>query len=396
MNKRIVNTVTTRRANQRLVLDIIRHNGPVSVAIIAKSLNVPAATIARVTNGLMEAKLIRVAPNNIKKKVGKPPILLEINEKFATLVGVELNELVIRILITDFKGNILAEYTERTTRSSEKILSEQLPEIIQKTINSCGNNLPPVKWIGIGIQGLLTVGANTVSQGFLPHETDVSLSISKEFNIPVFVDNDANLAVMAECTFGAGKNCKHVISLLDRGWIGAGFIIDGKLYAGKNNGAGELTAGIHSQEPTETDMMISEFPFIESYGLERMIRETGFNDYNDEDFTSRSQLINFIANLAKNGNKKAALLIKNEAKMFAIAIIRLMNFLDPELIVLQGDITAAKDIIEKQIKSNIELLDKKYQRSIPMPELKFSYLNQNPVTLGAISQCIDKLTNNVI
>jgi predicted NBD/HSP70 family sugar kinase/predicted transcriptional regulator len=393
---RIVNTLSTRRANQKIVLDIVRKNVSVSAAFLAKTLNVPAGTIARVTTGLMEAKLIKPAKNNVEKKVGKPPVMLEINDKFASLIGVELNELVTRVLVVDFKGGILAEHFERTTRSSEKILSEQLPEIIQKTINRCGNKLPPVKWIGIGISGLLVPGSNIVALGFLPHGNDIALTISKKFNIPVSIENDANLAAVAEFSFGAGKNYRHIVSLLDRGWIGAGIIIDGKLYSGRNHAAGELCAGIHSQSYTGGNSKVSEFPFIESYGLERMIREIDFKDFVDSDFTSRDQLLQFIAGLAEKGNEKAKALMENEVNNFAVAIMRLNCLFDPEIIILQGDITATGAEMENRIICKIHEIYKKYISSFPLPEIRFSSLSQRTVTFGAVSQAIDKLTDNVI
>ena len=397
---RIVNTLSTRRANQRLVLDVLRKNVSVSSAFLAKTLNVPAGTIARVITGLMEAKLIKPAKNNLEKKVGKPPVMLEINDKFASLIGVELNELVTRVLVADFKGDVLAEHFERTTRSPEKILSEQLPEIIQKTIRKCGNNLPPVKWIGIGFSGLLVPGSSIVAQGFLPHGNDIALAISKKFNVPVTIENDANLAAVAELTFGAGKNHRHIVSLLDRGWFGAGLIIDGKLYSGKNHAAGELCAGIHSASGSDGKSRISEFPFIESYGMERKIREIGFSDYTDSDFTSRDQLVQYIAGLAEKGNDKARILMENEVDNFAVAIMRLNCLLDPEIIVLQGDITATGADMENRIRCKVkELYKELYKRNLsffPLPEIKFSSLSQQTVTLGAVSQAIDKLTENVI
>lgn len=392
---RIVNTLSTRRANQRLVLDILRKNVSVSAAFLAKTLNVPAGTIARVTTGLMEAKLIKPAKNNVERKVGKPPVMLEINDRFASLIGVELNELVTRVLVADFKGDVLAEHFERTTRSSEKILSEQLPEIIQKTINRCGNNLPPLKWIGIGISGLLVPGSNIVASGFLPHGNDIALTISKKFNVPVSIENDANLAAVAEFTFGAGKNYRNIVSLLDRGWIGAGLIIDGKLYSGRNHAAGELCAGIHQSRPGGNSR-ISEFPFIESCGLERKIREVNFKDCNDSDFTSRDQLIQHIAGLAERGNAESRILIENEVNNFAVAIMRLSYLLDPELIVLQGDITAIGAVMEDEIRSKVKELYKRNSSLLPLPEIKFSDLSQRTVTLGAVSQAIDSLTVNVI
>jgi len=76
--------------------------------------------------------------------------------------------------------------------------------------------------------------------------------------------------------------------------------------------------------------------------------------------------------------------------------MRLSYLLDPELIVLQGDITAIGAVMEDEIKRKVTELYKRNLSLLPLPEIKFSGLSQRTVTLGAVSQAIDKLTDNVI
>jgi glucokinase len=64
--------------------------------------------------------------------------------------------------------------------------------------------------------------------------------LQNEFNVPVFIDNDANLGALGEWYFGAGEKCSSLLYITVSTGIGAGWIIDGKLYRGANNMAGEI------------------------------------------------------------------------------------------------------------------------------------------------------------
>src|SRR3989339_1518024 len=100
----IVNSSSARKSNLRVVLNCLRFNGSLSASDIGALLNVPSGTVSRVSNYLLERKLIRVAKAKKNKSVGKPPIRLELNPDYALIAGLELNELSTNLLISDFKG----------------------------------------------------------------------------------------------------------------------------------------------------------------------------------------------------------------------------------------------------------------------------------------------------
>jgi glucokinase len=63
--------------------------------------------------------------------------------------------------------------------------------------------------------------------------------LEKRFSLPAFIENDANACALAEWYYGAGKGCKNMIFLTFGTGLGAGIILDGKLYRGANGLAGE-------------------------------------------------------------------------------------------------------------------------------------------------------------
>lgn len=400
MHSRIINTSTTKRANQKLVLNLLRRTEAASPASMAREFHVPVGTISRVVAGLLEAELIRVSDSPPPSgRVGKPPIILEINRDYAALLGIELNEQMIRVVTCDFTGTILFECAEKTKPEPEDILTEQLPGLVRKMLRKCARQGARVKWVGIGVSGLVNAETGRIIHGFLPYDTDIPALIRRQFSLASTIDNDANLTAVAELHFGVGRSRKNMISLLDRGWVGAGFIMDGKLYAGSHHAAGELTAGIHAAIPgnggAEANDSIAQFPFIESYGLERRVQKLGFMP-NMEHFSSRAEFIQFLCEQATRGDERAGQLIQQEVVHFAEAIIRLTKLFDPELVVIQGDFAAAGPDIEKRVRAEVERRHQQDWRYLPLPEVMFSRLAQNSVTLGAVSRGIATLTDQVL
>jgi len=386
--KKIVNTDETRKQNQKLILDHIRDNGPLSSAKIAKKLKVPAGTIARVTASLLNKNLLRIEKGKKRNTVGKPPIMLNINKKFALIAGVELNELSTTVIITDFQGNILSKKNIKTFSILDD-LSTKLIDLIYSSIKDIKMSIDLLKGVGIGLSGIMSNDGKYIVQGFLPEGYPIVDLLEKKLNIPVFAGNDAAFAVLAEKRFGAGKKYNNIVYLLDRGWLGMGLFLNNMLYEGCNKAAGELMAGISNGIKNEK---IVDFPFIESYGLEKNIKNLDFTDLYIKDFSSREEFIYNLANLAKNGNKKAMELLDREVSSFAIAIARLVAVFNPDILVLAGDIVLAREVIENKIYDEFKNLKKKYA-NISSTDFKFSTLSQNEVALGAAVVAIEEISN---
>lgn len=386
--RKIVNTDETRKRNQKLILDYIKDSGPLSSATIAKKLNVPAGTIARVTASLLDKKLLCVEKRKRINKVGKPPIMLNINKKFALIAGVELNELSTTVIITDFKGKILSKKNVKTLSILDDV-SAALIDLIYSSIKAIGMSIGLLKSVGIGISGIMSRDGKYVVQGFLPDGYPIVDLLETKLKVPVFAGNDADFAVLAEKRFGAGKKYRNIVCLLDRGWLGMGIFLNNMLYEGCNKAAGELIADISNGIKNEN---IERFPFIASYGLEKNIRNLNFTDLYMKDFSSREEFIYNLANLAKNGNKKAIELLDLEVTSFAIAIARLLAVFNPDILVLAGDIVLAREVIEDKIYEEVKYLRKTYS-NISTSDFKFSTLTQNEVTLGAVVVAIEEISN---
>ncbi|MFH1390361.1 MAG: ROK family protein [Candidatus Margulisiibacteriota bacterium] len=196
--------------------------------------------------------------------------------------------------------------------------------------------------------------------------------LEKEFSRPVFIDNDANCAALAEARFGAGVGRRHFIYITVSTGIGGGIIINGQLYRGANGSAGEFGHMI-----------------IDSQGLtcgcgnvgcfEAMASGTAVRKRAGMDGAS-------VELAARQGDKKALAVINETAHYLAIGISNLVNIFNPELVILGGGVSKMRELLLNPVRKEF----KKYALYLPAKSVKIvrAKLGTNAGILGAAALCL--------
>lgn len=169
-----------------------------------------------------------------------------------------------------------------------------------------------VRGIGVGIPGVADNSGKLLFMANIPKIEGVNLRdvIGDKFRKPVFIDNDAKCFTLAEYFYGAGKGYKNVVGLVIGTGIGAGLILDGKLYRGSDGGAGEVG---HNLLFTGKNKLV-EF----------------------EDLCSASAILKKQKKLSNN-------LGKDFYKYLAVNIANIINTFNPEIIVVGGGLSGFLD-----------------------------------------------------
>ena len=121
-------------------------------------------------------------------------------------------------------------------RTAEEIL-ETLYEVIEKVM------LPETKAIGVGVPGLINAGKGEIVKiSNIPAWNGLGLveKLSSRFNIPVYIENDANCFALGEKHFGKGQKFDNMVAVALGTGVGGGIIINNKLHSGLFGGAGEV------------------------------------------------------------------------------------------------------------------------------------------------------------
>lgn len=225
------------------------------------------------------------------------------------------------------------------TRTSKKMV---LKNIIDAATSLYNKN---VKAIGVGITGQTDLKSGVVTQSpNLPGDwRNVPLKkiINNKFKVPVLVDNDVNCIALAEATIGKGKNYNLVFSLALGTGIGAGYVINKKLYRGAFNAI----------EYGHT--FISEMPFTcscrQTGHLESFVSGPGMTRIYKE-LTGRRKNPRVIETEAHQGKSAAKKTLAAVSFYLGIGLSNIVHTINPEIIILGGGLSRVKEITKPAIR----------------------------------------------
>lgn len=158
-------------------------------------------------------------------------------------IGIDLGGTNIQIGAVSDEFRLLAT-TKRKTRAEEGLESvlERITDGIDEACRGAGVAVTDLTGIGIGAPGAVDATEGVVLEAVNLRWNDVPLAsiMSKRLKVPVFLDNDVNVAVYGENRLGSGKNAENLLGVWVGTGIGGGLILNGKLYYGHFFTAGEI------------------------------------------------------------------------------------------------------------------------------------------------------------
>lgn len=266
---------------------------------------------------------------------------------------------------TNFKvGRVKNTVIEKTIKNAVNVtLSEkELLIILYKTIDSVITS--NVKGIGIGVPGLVDPIAGVVYDIMnLPNWKKINLKelLQHRYQIPVFINNDANCFVLGEKFFGKGIKYKNFIGLSIGTGLGMGIIINNEIYSGVLCGAGEI--GMTSYKDSIIENYASSFFFANTY-------------------KSNAEELN---KLAQQGNEFALKAFSDFGLHLGEAIKNILYMYAPEAIILGGSITNAYPFFKKSIEESLHHFA--FQKQIEHLKIEPSE-KAGLAILGAAALCI--------
>lgn len=330
-----------KNLNNQLVLNLIRTNHQISGAALAKITRMRPSTIMNILKNLENKGLIvKAGTGNSTVQGGRRPILWEICGNYGYIIGIkiELNE--IYGVLMDLNSQILAEAAVELTQMpnisgvEEKILGIINQLIIQQKISR--KNL---LGLGVGVSGAVDHVNGVIIKTDLIKENPVPLKaiLEKHFDCPVFIENDANAAVMCEKWFGKAKDRSNIVyMLLVVDWqvsgIGYGLILDNRIYRGAHMFAGETSPDIVQLGPIHD--------FCEQHGAVPAKNQ-------------KNAGINALLDAVGQQNEPALACIREIGVVLGRELARIVDLLDPEMVILGGALTRAGDALLNVVRETI-------------------------------------------
>lgn len=326
--------------NSKLVLTHIINNEPISRAALSKELGLTKATISSIVQELIDKHfVVEVGSDNTSR--GRKPILLTFNPYCGHIITINLEEELLTLMSCSLNGenHQITKYTNN--RSASEII-DYLISLIHQTIAM----LPPTPYgvigICIGIHGVV-YDNKILFTPYSPYtEIDFVSLLESALSIPVYIENEANLSVIAEKTFC--HNYANMIGFSIHSGVGLGLIINHELFSGYNGNAGEF--GHTIVEPNGLPCPCGNLGCFEQYASERALLRSFAKRKN----LSSSSLDDLIE-AYKDQDPDAIAVIEQFTKYMAIGINNILNVFNPEVIVINSYVVSQLPGITGQIAS---------------------------------------------
>ncbi|HYF91060.1 MAG TPA: ROK family transcriptional regulator [Symbiobacteriaceae bacterium] len=348
------NSDLIRQLNRSLVLDLIRHQGPISRADVKRITGLNFTTVTNAVGDLVEEGLVQEVGLG-SSSGGRKPVLLTLNPTARYVIGCELQSTLLIVGLFDLTGTLLAtveEPKDPATSPADVVAATQ--RAIEKLLAEA--NVPKEKVQGLGVAapgplnsrtGVLLTPPNMLGW----HNVPLREMLEQATGLPVTLEKDGNAAALGEAWFGAGQGARDLIFIIVDFGIGGGIITGGHLYRGRHGGAGEI--GHTTIDVDGPRCSCGNYGCLEAIAsgsaLGRRAGEAirrGVETFLARHGADESAIgVEDLLKAADAGDKLAADLLDECGRNLGIAVANIVNMYNPELIVLGGRLAQHSDTV---------------------------------------------------
>ena len=387
--------------NKRNVIHIIREKGPINKAEIARLVGLSIPTVMRLTDELIEKNLIRETGKG-ESTGGKPPLMLEFTPDSRYIIGVDIGTTHIKTIVMNMVAEIICKIETPTMVSDPPAqVIDRIVETISQAIDKV--NLPLSRYLGIGLgmPGLLDTSCGRVlfSPDFKWENIDLTGPVKNRFGLPVYMSNVTRAMAVGEKWFGMAKDVENFMCVNLGYGIGSAIVINNRIYSGSSDSSGEF--GHMTLEKNGPQCSCGNYGCLEALAsANAMSKKAAFLIERGESSMilaladGKTSNINakLIFDAAKSGDRLGKEIVREATEYIGIAISNAVNFIDPELIILEGGVANAGDILINGVKRIVERRQMKYAgRKLSIVASK---MVEDAAAIGAATVLIGELVDN--
>jgi predicted NBD/HSP70 family sugar kinase len=370
MNEQPGSARELRVANRERLVDLLRARGPMTQAELARASGLSPATVSSIAGELRESGWL------------EPGRSLALSRSAGVAVGVDFGHTHVRVAVADLAHNVLAEAEEPVEVDQSAVDGITVAgRIVRRVLAEAGAS--SVTGVGMGLPGPLTgdeVGDSAILPGWIGTHPEAMLSA--ELDLPVRVDNDANLGALAETVWGAGRGCSEIVYVKAATGIGAGLVLGGRLYHGWTGAAGEL-----GHVPVEEGGPICRCGnrgCLETFaGAEAVL----------EPLRRRRPSVSTLRDVivaAVDGDRACARVIEDAGRALGRGVAAACNLLAPQRVVVGGELALAGDLLLDPLRSSLRRAAVGSMRDV---DVVAGVLGERAEVLGAVALVLRQRTS---
>jgi predicted NBD/HSP70 family sugar kinase len=317
-----------REINESIVLEQIISEKQISRASLSQKINLNKATISDIIKKLLDSNFIaEVGIGESTNAGGRKPILLQFNKYAGVSLSIDIGYDYISSMLTYLDGDIITTKKEDNVKITSKNVLILVKKIVQEYSQLKIETTYGIIGIAIAIHGIVHENKILFTPYYDLDKMDLYKNLSKEINFPIYLENEANLTALAESTFST--NHQNLVSISIHSGVGAGVIINDKLYHGHNGKSGEI--GHTILFPNGLPCPCGNKGCLEQYCSEKVILDSYAKKIGRESISTNDLQIAY-----DNGDAIAKELIQEVSMYLAIGINNIISFYAPEIIYLNG------------------------------------------------------------
>ncbi|MCE5323050.1 ROK family protein [bacterium] len=291
---------------------------------------------------------------------------MDFNPNAHYVIGVDLGGTNVRAAVMDRDGAIVGE--GRTDSKAMEGLNATVGQIviaIRQAVEDSPAQFSDIAGVGMGVPGTVKSEEGLVlwSPNFLGWDgVQLAAPIVEQIGMSVLLGNDANVAALGECVFGAGKGSKCMVMFTLGTGIGSGLIIDGKIWTGVNESGPEMGHQIVLANGPRCSC--GRYGCLESLAQRDAIidraarkahmgRHTSLLEKSNHDLRYITPAM--IAEAASEGDAVSVETLQETGYYIGIGVANAINMLNPDKVVIGGGVAQAGDLLFDPIRTSVEV-----------------------------------------
>ncbi|MFC1416554.1 ROK family transcriptional regulator [Streptacidiphilus cavernicola] len=369
-----------RAINDRAALELLLEQGPLSRSQLGGLTGLSKPTASQLLARLESAGLV-VPVGTTAGRPGPGAQLYEINPEAAFVAGLDVNPARIRVAVADITGQVVAEHRHPTPGRQASGTVDRVREAVDAAAAAAGLDRSALRQIVIGTPGALDGATGKLRYApHLPgwHSPRLLEELVEGLGVPVALENDVNLAAVAEQRVGQAVGVSDFVLLWVEDGVGAAIVLGGKLHRGHTGGAGEV-----GYMPLPGAPVVKNVRRENAGGFQQLAgapavlalaREHGIGARTAAEAVARA------AEAAERGDDRVLAVL---AHRLATGLAAIVAVVDPELVLLSGDIPQAGG---EQLRALVQ--EELTGLAVPRPRLLISTVQGSPVVVGALQSAL--------
>lgn len=352
MGQEMGSLLSLREHNRRRVVETLRDRGTASRAELARLTGLSRSTVSTLVAELQDNGLVveRATEPDSAATQGRPPVLLSLDRSAGAVLGLDFGHSDVRVAVADLSRQVLAEgVVDLDVDHAGDGALDAAAGLVDQALADAGIDRDRVLAAGMAVPGPVDHEQDRVHRSsIIPSWSGMrpGAELSRRIDVPVHVENDANLGALAEVTMGAARGMQDAIYLMIGAGVGAGVMVGGRMLHGVGGTAGEL--GHVLVDDNGAICRCGNRGCLETViagpAVVQLLRPT----YGDD--LTLAEVLGHVA----DGDPGAVRAVTDAGHAVGRVVAAMCNVLNPEAIVIGGELAAAGEVLLEPVRTAIE------------------------------------------